>query len=55
MCVVPDKDDITKVHALITGQFDTPYEGGFFHFLIRFSPDYPIRPTRVILITTGDG
>ncbi|XP_070549691.1 ubiquitin-conjugating enzyme E2 Z-like [Ptychodera flava] len=55
MCVVPDKDDITKVHALITGPFDTPYEGGFFHFLIRFPPDYPIRPPRVKLITTGDG
>ncbi|XP_077996936.1 ubiquitin-conjugating enzyme E2 Z-like [Glandiceps talaboti] len=55
MCVVPDKDDITKVHALITGPFDTPYEGGFFYFLIRFPPDYPIRPPRVKLITTGDG
>ncbi|XP_070546145.1 ubiquitin-conjugating enzyme E2 Z-like [Ptychodera flava] len=55
MRVVPDKDDITKVHALITGPFDTPYEGGFSHFLIRFPPDYPIRPPRVKLITTGDG
>ncbi|XP_070546542.1 ubiquitin-conjugating enzyme E2 Z-like [Ptychodera flava] len=55
MCVVPDKDDITKVHALITGPFDTPYEGGFSHFLIRFPPDYPIRPPRVKLIITGDG
>ncbi|XP_070545954.1 ubiquitin-conjugating enzyme E2 Z-like isoform X1 [Ptychodera flava] len=55
MCVVPDKDDITKVHALITGPFDTPYECGFSHFLIRFPPDYPIRPPRVKLINTGDG
>ncbi|XP_038077835.1 ubiquitin-conjugating enzyme E2 Z-like isoform X1 [Patiria miniata] len=54
MCVVPE-EDITKVHALITGPFDTPYEGGFFHFLIRFPPDYPIRPPRVKLVTTGEG
>lgn len=55
MCIVPDKDDMTKIHALITGPFDTPYEGGFFYFLIRCPPDYPIRPPRVKLMTTGDG
>ncbi|XP_045208245.1 ubiquitin-conjugating enzyme E2 Z-like [Mercenaria mercenaria] len=55
MCIVPDKDDITKIHALITGPFDTPYEGGYFYFLIRCPPDYPIRPPRVKLQTTGDG
>ncbi|XP_078581074.1 ubiquitin-conjugating enzyme E2 Z-like [Branchiostoma floridae x Branchiostoma japonicum] len=52
MFVVPDSEDVTKIHALITGPFDTPYEGGFFHFLIRFPPDYPIRPPRVKLMTT---
>ncbi|KAL8570196.1 ubiquitin-conjugating enzyme E2 Ze [Nucella lapillus] len=55
MCVVPDKDDITKLHALLTGPFDTPYEGGFFYFLIKCPPDYPIRPPRVRLMTTGNG
>ncbi|XP_013379616.2 ubiquitin-conjugating enzyme E2 Z-like [Lingula anatina] len=55
MCIVPDKDNITKIHALITGPFDTPYEGGFFYFLIRCPPDYPIRAPRVRLLTTGDG
>ncbi|XP_046328169.1 ubiquitin-conjugating enzyme E2 Z-like [Haliotis rufescens] len=55
MCIVPDKEDITKIHALITGPFDTPYEGGFFYFLIRCPPDYPIHPPRVKLMTTGDG
>ncbi len=42
-----------QIHALITGPFDTPYEGGFFYFLIRCPPDYPIRPPRVKLMTTG--
>ncbi|XP_076456156.1 ubiquitin-conjugating enzyme E2 Z-like isoform X2 [Babylonia areolata] len=55
MCIVPDKDDITKLHALLTGPFDTPYEGGFFYFLIKCPPDYPIRAPRVRLMTTGNG
>ncbi|XP_071942864.1 ubiquitin-conjugating enzyme E2 Z-like [Antedon mediterranea] len=54
MCIVPE-ENITKVHALITGPFDTPYEGGFFHFFIRFPPNYPIHPPRVKLLTTGGG
>ncbi|XP_066996915.1 ubiquitin-conjugating enzyme E2 Z [Anabrus simplex] len=53
--VVPDEKDMTVIHALITGSFDTPYEGGFFYFLIRCPPDYPIRPPRVKLMTTGGG
>ncbi|XP_019714179.1 ubiquitin-conjugating enzyme E2 Z [Hippocampus comes] len=53
MFVVPDPQDMTKIHALIIGPFDTPYEGGFFLFLFRCPPDYPIHPPRVKLITTG--
>ncbi|KAJ9595540.1 hypothetical protein L9F63_013305, partial [Diploptera punctata] len=53
--VVPDEKDMTIIHALITGSFDTPYEGGFFYFLVRCPPDYPIRPPRVKLMTTGAG
>ncbi|XP_020836131.1 ubiquitin-conjugating enzyme E2 Z-like [Phascolarctos cinereus] len=52
--VVPDPLDMTKIHALIMGPFDTPYEGGFFLFLFRCPPDYPIRPPRVKLMTTGN-
>ncbi|OCT62149.1 ubiquitin-conjugating enzyme E2 Z-like [Xenopus laevis] len=54
MFVVPDPHDMTKIYALITGPFDTPYEGGFFLFLFRCPPDYPIHPPRVKLITTGN-
>ncbi|XP_036391667.1 ubiquitin-conjugating enzyme E2 Z-like [Megalops cyprinoides] len=54
MFVIPDPHDMTKIHALITGPFDTPYEGGFFLFLFRCPPDYPIHPPRVKLITTGN-
>lgn len=48
-------DFLFQIHALITGPFDTPYEGGFYYFLIRCPPDYPIRPPRVKLMTTGGG
>jgi len=52
---VPDDDNATTVHALIIGPYDTPYEGGFFYFVLRMPPDYPIKPPRVRLMTTGDG
>lgn len=54
MFIAPDAENITKVHALIVGPFDTPYEGGFFYFLIRCPPDYPIRAPRCRLMTTGN-
>lgn len=55
ICVVPDQSNITKIHALVIGPADTPYEGGFFHFFIRCPPTYPISPPKVRLITTGGG
>jgi ubiquitin-conjugating enzyme E2 Z len=53
--ILPREDDITKIHALITGPFDTPYEGGFFHFYIRCPADYPLSPPLVRFMTTGGG
>ena len=46
---------VSQLHALITGPFDTPYEGGLFHFMIRFPPNYPLVPPRVAFMTTGGG
>ena len=43
------------MNILIIGPFDTPYEGGFFHFYLRFSPNYPRCPPRVKFMTTGSG
>lgn len=53
--ILPNRDDITRMQAVITGPFDTPYEGGYFLFTIRCPPDYPIKPPRVRLMTTGGG
>ncbi|KAH7960796.1 hypothetical protein HPB49_023402 [Dermacentor silvarum] len=50
-----EENDITKIHALILGPPGTPYEGGFFHFLMKCPPDYPNSPPRVRLMTTGAG
>ena len=44
-----------QVHAMITGPFETPYEGGLFHFFVRFPPNYPFSPPRVKFLTTGGG
>ncbi|XP_077564502.1 ubiquitin-conjugating enzyme E2 Z-like [Haemaphysalis longicornis] len=52
---VPEEQNITKIHGLVVGPSDTPYEGGFFHFLVRCPPDYPIAPPRVRLLTTDGG
>lgn len=53
--VVADDADMTLVHALITGTVDTPYEGGFFYFIVRFPSDYPIKAPKVKFMTTGGG
>lgn len=53
--IVPDEENLYTVHCLIIGPFDTPYEGGFFHFVVRFGPQYPLHPPRVRLMTTGHG
>ena len=42
-----------QVHALITGPMDTPYEGGFFYFLVRFPTDYPSSCPCVKIMTTS--
>lgn len=53
--IAPDEQNITKIHALVTGPFDTPYEGGFFYFLLKCPADYPIQPPLVRLMTTDYG
>ncbi|KAK8760096.1 hypothetical protein V5799_034406 [Amblyomma americanum] len=53
--VAPEENDLTNVHALILGPSGTPYEGGFFHFLIKCPSDYPNSPPRARLMTTDAG
>eukprot|EP00092_Neocalanus_flemingeri_P031431 GFUD01034137.1.p1 GENE.GFUD01034137.1~~GFUD01034137.1.p1 ORF type:complete len:1600 (-),score=340.09 GFUD01034137.1:699-5498(-) len=55
MFVVPDEADMTKIHAIITGPTDTPYEGGFFYFILQCPPNYPASPPKASIVTTDGG
>lgn len=50
-----DEKDVSLLHVLIVGAEDTPYAHGFFHFLLRYPPDYPSSPPRVRFMTTDSG
>jgi hypothetical protein len=47
-----DEKDMSMVHLLVNGPFDTPYEGGFFYFLAWCPPEYPCEPPKVIIYHT---
>jgi ubiquitin-conjugating enzyme E2 Z len=53
--IVPDDDLALRLHAVIIGPDGTPYEGGFFYFLLQLPHDYGDAPPRVKLMTTGGG
>ena len=52
---IPDEFNATIIHAIIVGPFGTPYEGGFFYFVLNFPDDYPHQPPKVKLMSTGGG
>ncbi|KAH6927044.1 hypothetical protein HPB50_025359 [Hyalomma asiaticum] len=53
--VVPVDNKTGRIHALVVGPADTPYEGGFFHFLLQCPKEYPFKPPRVRLMNTDGG
>lgn len=53
--ISPEETNITRIHVLMVGSAGTPYEGGFFQFLIRCPPDYPLNPPRMRFMTTDAG
>lgn len=48
-------DDIATIDAMVIGPADTPYEGGFFRFLIVCPTTYPNDPPSVRFLTTDGG
>lgn len=34
--VIPQEDNLALVHALVIGPKDTPYENGFFYFVLKY-------------------
>eukprot|EP01062_Namystynia_karyoxenos_P003011 TRINITY_DN11051_c0_g1_i1.p2 TRINITY_DN11051_c0_g1~~TRINITY_DN11051_c0_g1_i1.p2 ORF type:complete len:350 (+),score=135.03 TRINITY_DN11051_c0_g1_i1:96-1052(+) len=43
------------VHAVVVGPSGTPYEAGFFYFLLWFPADFPLVPPKVRLMNTDGG
>lgn len=52
---VGDENNLKFVYALIIGPMNTPYNGGFFYFVLKCPNDYPIQPPRMRLLTTNGG
>ncbi|KAH6948795.1 hypothetical protein HPB50_026373 [Hyalomma asiaticum] len=50
--VVVEEINTAKFHAVNVGSLRTPYEGGFFHLLIKYPSHYPTSSPRVRLMTT---
>ncbi|KAI9662120.1 MAG: hypothetical protein M1831_002816 [Alyxoria varia] len=48
-------DNVRRVRAIIIGPPDTPYEFGFFEFLVVFSKEYPHKAPSVTCLTTNSG
>lgn len=55
IAVACQEEDIRHVKTLVIGPPDTPYEYGFFEFLVKFGSDYPVKPPRVEAKTTNSG
>ena len=51
---IHDENDMTKGYAMIIGQIDTPYYGGYYFFSFDYPFDYPFSPPKVTYIT-NDG
>lgn len=49
-----DETDLLKGYALIIGQSDTPYYGGYYLFEFHFPNDYPYKPPTMIFHTNGE-
>lgn len=43
--------NILEWHYVILGEKDTPFEGGVYHGLLIFPPDYPSKPPAIKMLT----
>lgn len=50
-----DGDNMNTYYALLIGEDDTPYEGGFYFFKIVIPDNYPIRPPSFTFLSTQSG
>ncbi|XP_075732727.1 ubiquitin-conjugating enzyme E2 Z [Rhipicephalus microplus] len=53
--IVPDERDVTRIHGILLGPVGTPYECGFFRFVLKCPPPFPAKQPLVELPTTDEG
>ena len=49
-CIM-NEENIYEIKAMVVGPKDTPYEGGFYFFLLKFSKEYPHKPPSITFHT----
>lgn len=50
--ITPQEDNLSVVHALLIGPKETPYENGFFYFLLKYGiSTYTQLILRILLFT----
>jgi len=49
-----DEEDMLKGYALLIGQKDTPYFGGYYFFKFMFPSDYPFSPPLLTFCSNGE-
>ncbi|CAG5112692.1 Oidioi.mRNA.OKI2018_I69.chr2.g6879.t1.cds [Oikopleura dioica] len=47
----PDPANIQEWHYCFEGPKDTPYEGGFYHGVLKFPNEYPFKPPAIYMYT----
>ncbi|KAG5184889.1 ubiquitin-conjugating enzyme/RWD-like protein [Tribonema minus] len=48
---LPLETNILEWHYVITGTKGTPFEGGYYHGLLRFPAEYPLKPPSILMYT----
>lgn len=48
---VPDEKNILNWHYIVRGPPDSPYQGGEYHGMILFPPEYPFKPPGIKMLT----
>ena len=47
----PKETDILIWHYVLVGPPETPYAGGYYHGILVFPPEYPLKPPQVKMLT----
>ena len=49
--IEPEEKDYYRVHYILPGPDETPFEGGIYHGMIRLNPNHPHSPPNIHIIT----